>query len=274
MIYAFLATLLISGSSQDTSPHSAAMLVSSSSFVQPGVPFWLGLRMTMDKGWHSYWQFPGDSGQATSIDYKLPPDWKIGELKWPIPKIHPQDGFTTFIYEDEVILMALVTPPKTAKVGTTITISANATWLICEESCVPAREKVSINLPIAAQAKPSVTWAPRMAAVQKQWPQAPAAWQFSAFQDGKDIVLKGLSKGAFNPPKQLSFMPKDGDTIKLMPSYSVKAEPNGFIIRMPISEYASTKPTRLSGVLMGTGNAPGFELDLKISNLSNEGELQ
>lgn len=270
---------MIASGGQDTSPHSEAMLVSSSSFVQPGVPFWLGLRMKMDKGWHSYWQFPGDSGQATSIDWKLPEGWKAGPLQWPVPKIHPQDGFTTFIYEDEVILMVQVTPPKTAKVGTTAAISASAVWLICEESCVPAREKVSIRLPIAAKEKQSVTWAPRIAQTQMQWPKPPSAWQFSAYQDGEDIILRGTSKGTFKAPARLSFLPKDGDTVKLSDSYAATPTANGFTLRMPVSEYATARPDALNGVLLApkgslwNGQAPAFDLSVKISKPSNEGEL-
>ncbi len=271
MTAALLASAALLSAGPDTSPHSQATLVSSVSAIQPGVPFWVGLRIVMDKDWHSYWLFPGDSGQATAIKWSLPAGWRASELKWPVPTVHPQDDFTTYIYENEVILMAQITPPKTAKAGSAVTLSGNANWLICEESCVPAREKVSIKLPIAKQAKANPTWAPRLAAVQKQWPAQPSAWQFSAFQDGEDIILRGNSKAAFNAPRELTFVPSDGDTVKLKPTYSAQGQTNGFVLRMPISEYASKKPTHLRGLLLPpkgmlwNGQAAGFELNIPIS---------
>lgn len=255
----------------DTSPHSEATLVASVRVAQPGVPFWVGLRIKMDKGWHNYWKFPGDSGQATTIKWSLPAGWKAGELNWPVPAIHPQDDFTNYVYENEVILIASVTPPKTAKAGTTITLSGNAAWLICEASCVPAKEKVSLRIPIEKQAKPDLVWGDRISKVQRQWPIAPSAWQFSAFQDGNDIILRGLSKAAFNAPSSLTFIPSNGDTIKLLPTYNAQSEANGFRLRMPVSEYATKKPTRLKGLLVApsgslwNGRGKAFELDVPIS---------
>jgi len=33
-----------------------AELISEVKSVQPGRPFWMGLKMTLGKGWHTYWK--------------------------------------------------------------------------------------------------------------------------------------------------------------------------------------------------------------------------
>eukprot|EP01034_Spumella_vulgaris_P027729 gene27729-34496_t len=35
--------------------------------VTPGQPLWLGLQITHQPDWHTYWRNPGDSGHATSL---------------------------------------------------------------------------------------------------------------------------------------------------------------------------------------------------------------
>ena len=33
--------------------------------IQPGQPFWVGVRLTMKQHWHTYWRNPGGSGLPT-----------------------------------------------------------------------------------------------------------------------------------------------------------------------------------------------------------------
>jgi hypothetical protein len=49
-------------------------------------------------------------------------------------------------YEDEVMLLATITPQADLKVGEDISIDAHAYWLVCQENCVKGDEKLSITL--------------------------------------------------------------------------------------------------------------------------------
>jgi DsbC/DsbD-like thiol-disulfide interchange protein len=62
-----------------------AQLVANTTAVVPGKPFTVGLLLHMVPGWHTYWKFPGDAGIPTELKWKLPPQWKTGEIQWPIP---------------------------------------------------------------------------------------------------------------------------------------------------------------------------------------------
>ena len=52
--------------------HVQAELVSEVDSIQPGQPFWLGLHLKMEPGWHTYWKNPGDSGLPTRLTWKMP----------------------------------------------------------------------------------------------------------------------------------------------------------------------------------------------------------
>lgn len=40
--------------------------------IVPGEAFQVGIRLTMKEHWHTYWRNPGDSGEPTTVDWKLP----------------------------------------------------------------------------------------------------------------------------------------------------------------------------------------------------------
>src|SRR5690349_8774101 len=106
-----------------------AELLADTHAVIPGKPFTVGLLLRMAPGWHTYWKFSGDAGLPTELKWNLPPDWKIGEIQWPIPlkTIDPGD-IQTYGYVDEVLLMQEITPPS--KVDTSSAkFSAEANWL-------------------------------------------------------------------------------------------------------------------------------------------------
>ena len=43
----------------------------------------------MQKGWHTYWQNPGDSGLPTTLEWKLPAGVEAGPIEWPAPRVLP-----------------------------------------------------------------------------------------------------------------------------------------------------------------------------------------
>jgi thiol:disulfide interchange protein/DsbC/DsbD-like thiol-disulfide interchange protein len=110
---------------------------------QAGKPFTAVLRLKMEPGWHTYWQFGGDSGLPTSIQWMLPEGYKAGPIFWPLPVVHPSEGDQlTYIYEKEVLLFTEITPPP---VSTPDTLKASVRWLACNETCIPGNAEVSVK---------------------------------------------------------------------------------------------------------------------------------
>ena len=69
-----------------TGPHGSVDLVSDVAAIQPGRPFWLGLRFRLEAGWHIYWTNPGDSGEPPRVKWNLPAGFEAGPIAWPVPR--------------------------------------------------------------------------------------------------------------------------------------------------------------------------------------------
>ena len=121
-------------------------LVADTAAVAPGQPFTVGVRLKMAPGWHTYWQFSGDSGAPVKVEWQIPAGFTAGPLQWPLPKAHLDEGdMLTYIHEDEVLLLAEIAPPATLPAGD-ITLKAQVKWLVCEQTCVPGGGDVELKL--------------------------------------------------------------------------------------------------------------------------------
>jgi thiol:disulfide interchange protein len=134
-----------------------AELLADTNAVVPGKPFAVGLLLRMVPGWHTYWKFPGDAGIPTELKWKLPPGWKVGEIQWPIPlKLREPGDIQIYGYHDEVLLMQQITPPASIS-DSTVTLAAEANWLVCEKICIPGNASVQVSLPVSATGAPANT---------------------------------------------------------------------------------------------------------------------
>lgn len=130
--------------------HAKPELFASVKAVQAGKPFKLGVQLTMDPDWHTYYKDPGEAGMATSIDWQLPPGFKAGELLWEKPHGFNDAGITTYGYSGKTFIAAPITPPVNLAPGTKLTFSAKVHWLTCKEICLPGKGSVSLTLPVAS----------------------------------------------------------------------------------------------------------------------------
>ena len=178
-----LALLLAPRAAGATPPsHVKASLVSADAAVQPGHPLTLALRLVHDPHWHTYWINPG-TGLVTQLEWKLPPGWKAGEIQWPAPSVL-RDKSNTIVgngYEGDLLLPLTLTPPADLPPGSTVELKANATWLMCEDVCMPGEADVALTLPVAAgAAAPDAGWGEKIRATLAALPRADPEWNVSA----------------------------------------------------------------------------------------------
>src|SRR5258706_1015456 len=126
-----------------------AELVADRAAAAPGKPTLVGLKLRMEPHWHTYWKNPGDSGLPTRIEWILPPGWKAGEIRWPFPQPLPVGPLMNYGFEDEVVLLAELTPPADARPGTAA-LKAKAEWLGGKDICIPDKGEIHFRLPPAA----------------------------------------------------------------------------------------------------------------------------
>ena len=156
-------------------------LVSEVTHIQPGTPFYVGVYIRHEPGFHTYWKQPGIVGVPTSMKWDLPRGWKGGELEYPEPESVLMFTIKAQGYERDVLLQALITPPKKLAPGTTITLAGRAVWMCCAQSCHPGFKDLTLTLPVASEAPPLDTqWQPLFAKERAAAPQESAAWSSTA----------------------------------------------------------------------------------------------
>ncbi len=128
--------------------HLEVQLAPESRSAAPGATIYVALHQKIQKGWHTYWRNPGDSGQATEIKWTLPEGWKAGEPVWPAPHRFVTGPLMNYVYSDEVYLPVPISVPAGAKLGDA-TLKADAHFLVCSDICVPEDAKVELVLPVA-----------------------------------------------------------------------------------------------------------------------------
>ncbi|WP_210201537.1 protein-disulfide reductase DsbD domain-containing protein [Bosea sp. CS1GBMeth4] len=188
------APLLAAESAAVTSPRVAATLLSSRDAVAPGERFQVALVQKIASGWHTYWQNPGDSGEATRINWTLPEGASAGAIQWPAPKALRVEPLVNFGFEGTVLLPVEIAVPATARPGETLTLSAKASWLVCEKICIPEEGTFSLDLPIAATSAADADAEARIAQALAALPK-PAGFTGRLTAKGEDklaLALPGL----------------------------------------------------------------------------------
>ncbi|NMH60983.1 protein-disulfide reductase DsbD family protein [Alteromonas ponticola] len=139
---------------QATQPHIQVRLVSEFAQLKPGVN-WFGIWLRPDPEWHTYWRNPGDSGEPPKIDWILPEGVSAGEIQWPLPSKIPIAHLVNYGYENHSLLMVPLTLSDEVKYGATLDISADLSWLVCKEDCIPGWATLTKTLKVASDHQPS-----------------------------------------------------------------------------------------------------------------------
>jgi thiol:disulfide interchange protein/DsbC/DsbD-like thiol-disulfide interchange protein len=128
-----------------------ASLVADTTAIVPGKPFEVGVLLEMAPGWHTYWEYPGDAGLPTSIQWTLPEGFVAGPIQWPLPHrvVEPGD-IQVYAYKDKVFLLTAIVAPAEIK-DATVSLRAKVDWLVCAEICIPGSADLELALPTGTQ---------------------------------------------------------------------------------------------------------------------------
>ncbi len=137
---------------QPGKPHQVhARLLFDHDQVAPGQTLRVGLHLEQDKNWHTYWKSPGDIGLPTSIQWATPPGVVSTPYEYPVPHKFELQGIVSYGYEDEVLLFTEMTFPADMALGPA-TIGLEASWLVCEVSCIPGSVSLERTIEVVAKA--------------------------------------------------------------------------------------------------------------------------
>ena len=179
--------------------HTEATLLLADRVVRAGDTTQVGVRLRMDKGWHTYWVNPGDSGGATEVKWTLPDGLSVGALQWPVPEVFSVAGITTYVYHDEVMLVAPLHVGEKLSAGK-YELKAEVSWLECEALCLPGGTSLSVALEVS-EARVASEAADRFTEARRRLPRdtlpegLTAAWAGPGTEDERSLVVEWAHSG-------------------------------------------------------------------------------
>ncbi|MGV3618748.1 MAG: protein-disulfide reductase DsbD domain-containing protein [Fimbriimonas sp.] len=242
----------------DTSPNSRAMVQSSVRQAAPGVPFNVAVRIDLDKGWHTYWSNPGDSGSATNVVWKLPKGWKVSPPRFAAPHRIVTGDIVSYGYDGRANVFFTVTPPANAK---TAVLKAEADWLVCQESCVPARQSLTLKVPVGKAAVKGTDFA-------KDWAKLPhiqPGMSFTAWPTEAGYGLRLEGAGPVVKPESAYFFASDAGVLNHGVPQTFRQSTDALEADLAKSPYATAGAKRLRGVLVLYEGGPAYLVDVPVS---------
>lgn len=222
----------------------------------------VGALLTIEKGWHIYWENSGEAGQSTSFTLTLPNGWSQKPIRWPLPyKFLERGDIITYGYENELFLStAIFSPQHIESVNDEIPIKATISWLVCKDICVPGRQELSLNVPFSSKKKFEETPA---ASLFKKWDETVPSSDLYEKQIEVETTLvtdqtialqlriSGLPRfAAGRLAKDMQVFPRETSHVGFgVPKLRLEDEFAEILI--PLAQRAGTKPQviSLSGVL-------------------------
>ena len=216
----------------------------------------IGIKMDMQKNWHTYWKNPGDSGGPIKIIWKTSENISIGQIKWPTPELIPYDPLMTYGYKDFVIF-----PFEYVKnFDGNADIELDLDFLICDDVCIPEKAKIQTTLNEIKEDIKLVEWNNKVPSI-------------------KLPVLSDVKKGflelrfSFNDPiKSIVFFIENENTVDHPAEQILIKEENNWLLKVPLLENINSIST-LSGLISINENQnfiidSGIEIQESNSSLS------
>ncbi len=225
-----------------------AQLISETVTVRPGTIAWIAFYLKMRPGWHTYWVNPGDAGEPADLRWHLPLGYETGAIAWPAPRRFDIGPITTYGYKQEAILQLPLKVPADARPGERVKLSAEATWLVCEQICIPESGSLSLSLFVGESAAiVDERWSDIFARAREALPKDR---KWSARFSRENALLKIFIEGApFNPDaERILFFPSRSNVIVHSAQQSVARISGGLLITVKAGPEAA-KSREIEGVL-------------------------
>jgi thiol:disulfide interchange protein/DsbC/DsbD-like thiol-disulfide interchange protein len=228
--------------------------------IAPGKPVQLGLAITHQPKWHTYWKNPGDSGLPTQLAWQLPAGATAGEIDWPTPHKLPVGPLMNFGYEGQLLLPVAVTVASDA--GDTLEVKLRADWLVCKDVCIPEGGDFVLKLPTrAATVGHAALFDAARAAQPIDVPGATAAAEVAA----QTLALRVTGLPAAWQGQALQWFPETAGVIDNAARGETRWDGAAWVVTQPLSAQRSESPARMHAVLTAPGKAAGIRVGFDVA---------
>ncbi|MFC3092856.1 hypothetical protein DRW07_01390 [Alteromonas sediminis] len=245
-------------------PHIQVRLLAEHSGLKPGSVQTLAIEMRPDPEWHTYWLNPGDSGEPPAIQWQSSEAITFGDILWPVPAPIPVAHLVNYGYSNAHLLMVPITVPNTLTVGEVVTLTADLTWLVCKEDCIPGSAQLRLSLPVTAELAKSVH-ADLFEQARKDLPHEVTLQGTLEINRDNIAISFNAPSGYAASPERWTVLPFRGDVIDHAAPQSQVSSEGKISLAIPKSDYFPSKLNQ-ARFLVKQGNK-GFYLDVSQANV-------
>ena len=239
----FFCTLAVSNP-VDTGHARASLITNLENSEQES--FYIGLRLEMQEGWHTYWENPGDSGSPFDAKWTVNKGVIVENVQWPTPVTIPYPPLMTFGYEGDVVFPFKVFRSLDSELES---ISLEFDFLICADICIP--ESASLTLDLS-----SATPSPLVNEAVKNLPT-----DFIRTTSQSDQENLRVSFSFSKPIESVYLFPKQEDLFVYMPAQKlVQLNEETYELTLPL---LNSEVSSFSGILSINGEGFQVEEDLQ-----------
>ncbi|MDP2256581.1 MAG: protein-disulfide reductase DsbD family protein [Polaromonas sp.] len=223
--------------------------------VEAGKPVWLGLQLTHQPDWHTYWKNSGDSGLPTELAWQLPAGITAGDVAWPTPKKIAIGSLANYGYEGTVLLPV----PLTVAPGFNapqLDVTLRATWLVCRLECIPQEGEFTLSLPArSSSAAHGQAFQATFEASPKPLPTGSSQLEVSG--NALKVALAGLP--ATLQGKTLALYPETNGVIAPAGPWQQAWQGALWTAQLPLSDQRTESPAQMPLVVAFNGAAYRIE---------------
>ncbi|MBP9753252.1 MAG: thioredoxin family protein [Proteobacteria bacterium] len=133
-LFIFFITFITTALSFDYKSPQLNISINHTELPKDSGSFYVVVNFEPQKGWHLYWQNPGDSGMPPKVEFELPDYAKVSFLGFPPPRLYRKKEITSFVYNEPFSLIYQISTtqhldPKDVKM--------DLNWLVCKDTCMP-----------------------------------------------------------------------------------------------------------------------------------------
>lgn len=260
----------------DLTPNSNVELIGETTGLRAGASTTLAFRITLDRGWHTYFTNAGDAGLPLGARWSLPPGVTISDLRFPAPHLIPLPPLMSFGYENEVFVLADVTVAANVRIGTTLLISADVDFLVCADVCLPASAHLVLNEKVVETAAPS-RFSSSIAATRTRLAQSTGSWNLSAWREGNRVVLVTRAPAAQRSAlQQVFFIPDSSGVLEHALPQTFALSGDSIILSITAVPSLPDSTSRLQGLLLNDAVSPteGFRIDVPLARTPPAGSAR
>jgi thiol:disulfide interchange protein/DsbC/DsbD-like thiol-disulfide interchange protein len=187
-----------------------ATIVSEVEDIASARPFWLLIQVEPTAGMTSSWRTGQPGEPHTSLDWRLPPGFALGAVRFQVPELYPDSPDQGYGYSGKFNILAEIIPPGSLAEGNGSArlwqIEVGIDWFECNGTCTANSRALQITLPPGlGQPNPAVT---EQFYLARQSLAAPLPWAVDAnIQPGRSEIKVYLPTADRAATTEVRFIP-------------------------------------------------------------------